>query len=396
MAALATVSPARSRRLPTVPEQMQAVVVQAEYAPRTPARPGAMGIYRNVRACLRRQPTPQPGPGEVLLEVQYVGICGSDIHALQLDAEGYSSSSVPAADWHQPQGLRLGHEYTAVVRAVGPRVRRRWLGRSVTGDSLIPCRRCAICRSGQRNHCPSAALIGLERNGVFGEFAVVPASSLHWLEPIEATLGEAALEVGALAEPLGVAANALKAGLDCLPRRYPRALLVRGGGPIGLLAGLVARILGFDPIVIVEPNPARLALAGRLGLSGFFPNDLGPGSFQDCFGPGATVVVDACGQVPGRELLSGLRPGGVIVSIARTGAESSWPDDLMITNGVRRVCTRGHVGFLPWVLRQIASGRLDPRPLITRRLHGVDELGNRLQHPERFSDEGKVLCRIGA
>ena len=60
------------------------------------------------------------------------------------------------------------------------------------------------------------------------------------------------------------------------------------------------------------------------------------------------------------------------------------------------MCTRGHVGYLPWVLRQIASGRLDPRPLITRRLHGVDELGNWLQHPERFSDEGKVLCRIGA
>lgn len=380
---------------PAAPDPMRAVVVRADYAPREPPVAGAMGRYRNVRVGLCRQPTPRPAPGEVLLEVRHVGVCGSEVHALQPDADGYASSSVPADNWHRPQGLRLGHEYTAVVRAVGTGVARHWVGRWVTGDSLVPCRRCTVCRAGQPNHCPKAALIGLERDGVFADYAAVPASSLHRLDALREAVGEAALEIGALAEPLGVGANALKAGLGCLPRRYPRALLVRGGGPLGLMAALVARAARFDPVVVVEPNPARLALASRLGLTGFHPDGLGPRACRDCFGPGATVVLDACGQVSGRDLVAGLRPGGVIVSVARTGAQSCWPDDWLITNGIRRVCTRGHVGFLPWVLRRIASGRLDPRPLITRRLDGLRALEDWLRHPARFAEEGKVLCRVG-
>jgi threonine dehydrogenase-like Zn-dependent dehydrogenase len=380
--------------LRTLPDRMQAVVLLAEYAPRTPALPGAMGCFRNVRVRLSNQPTPQPGRGEVLLGVQYVGVCGSDIHAVRSDAEGYSSSSVPAADWHQPGGLRLGHEYTAIVRDIGPGVRPSWLGRWVTGDSLLPCRRCAICRAGQRNHCRKARLIGLERNGVFGEYAVVPATSLHALDPLREAVGEAALELGALAEPLGVAANALKAGLDSLPRRYPRTVLIRGGGPIGLLTALVARALRFDPIVIAEPNPLRQAVADRLGFDTQSPVELSERACRSRFGPGAAVIVDACGLASATELLTGIRPGGVVVSIARTGAQSSWPDDWMITNGIRRVCTRGHVGFLPWVLRCMASGRIDPRPLVTRCLQSLDELCDWLQHPDRFAGEGKVLCRV--
>ena len=394
MSARIGVQPEQHRKRTNFPERMRAVVVQAEYAPRAPSRPGAMGLFRNPRVCFGFRPPPKLGPRDALLEMRCVGVCGSDIHAVQRDAEGYSCSSVPAADWHRPEGLLLGHEYTAVIRAVGPGVDEDWLGQAVTGDSLIPCRRCPICRAGQQNHCRSAKLIGLERDGVFGQWAVVPASSLHRLAAVAAAHGESAWEMGALAEPLGVAANAIKAGLDCLPRRYPRTMLIYGGGPIGLLAALVARAARFDPIVIVEPNPKRLALAARVGVRGFSPQNLSPGAGKEWSGLGATMVLDACGQIPARELLAFLRPGGVIVSLARTGVESSWPDDFLITNGIRRVCTRGHVGFLPWVLRGLASGKLDPRPLITRRLQGLDELGDWLQHPQRFAQEGKVLCRI--
>ena len=377
-------------------EPIEAVVLHAQHALREPARPGAMGKYRNVQIRLSRRPAPTLGRGEVLLEMSYVGICGSDIHALESDAEGYAASSVPAANWHRPQGLRLGHEYTAFVRAVGPAVSRRWLGRPVTGDSLIPCGDCVVCLDGQPNHCPGATLIGLECDGVFGDFAVVPASSLHALDPLVAAMGQSAFEAGVLAEPLGVAANALKAGVKCLPRRYPRALLICGGGPLGLMGGMVGQLLGFDPIAIVEPNLLRRNLAGRLGLYACVPRDLQNNKSQVIFGAGATVVLDACGVVAPNDLIAALRPGGVIISVARTGNESLWPDDLMITRGIRRVCARGHVGHLPWLLRQMTNGRLDPRPLITRRLQGLKELSDWLRHPERFANEGKVVCRVGA
>jgi threonine dehydrogenase-like Zn-dependent dehydrogenase len=385
-----------THQISTLADVMPALVVQAEYAPRTPRRPGAMGKYRHVRATLVQQQVPQPGPGEVLVRLTSVAACGSDIHAVQLDADGYSCSSVPADGWHQTDGLRLGHEYAGVVVAVGPGVNPRWRGEAVTGDSLLPCWRCAVCRGGQPNHCPQARLLGLEVDGVFAEYAVVPASSLHRLEPLRAALGESALDVAALAEPLGVADYALRAALRCLPRRYPRSLLIRGGGPIGLLAGLVGLAREFHPIVVVEPDPRRLALASRLGLSGFYPTEVSPHTALEAFGPGATVVLDACGLLSPRDLLTGVRPGGVIVGLARTGRELCWPEDLLMTNGIRRVSVRGHVGCLPWVLRQLAAGRIDPRPLITRRLRGLDELADWLQHPERFSGEGKVLCRVQA
>lgn len=378
----------------SMPPAMTALIISAILDRREPARPGAMGKYRDVKVQIVEQETPQPRPGEALVRIDTVAVCGSDVHAVQLDNEGYSSSSVPADGWHRPGGMRLGHEFSGVVVAVGPGVNPRRIGQAVTSDSLIACRRCPVCRGGQPNHCPHARLIGLEEHGVFADYAVVPATSLHSIEPLRAGFGDESLDTAVLAEPLGVAANAVRAGVRCLPRRYPLSLLIRGGGPVGLLAGLVGFACGFNPIVVVEPDARRLALAVRLGLSGFYPAEFGPHSAFEAFGPGATVVLDACGLLSPRELLTGVRPGGVIVNLARTGRELCWPEDLLMTYGIRRVGVRGHVGCLPWVLRQMEAGRINPRPLITRRLHGLDELADWLQHPERFASEGKVLCKV--
>jgi threonine dehydrogenase-like Zn-dependent dehydrogenase len=380
----------------SVPSVMTALAISATLDRREPARPGAMGMYRDVKVQLVERETPQPRPGEALVRIDTVAVCGSDVHSVQLDAEGYSRSSVPADGWHRPGGLRFGHEFHGVVVAVGAGVHPGRIGVAVTADSLVPCRSCRVCRDGQPNHCPHARLIGLELNGVFADYATVPAASLHSIEPLRAALGEDALDVAALAEPLGVADHALRAGLGCLKKRYRNqpSLLIRGGGPQGLLAGLVGLARGFNPIVVVEPDPRRLALAVRLGLSAFYPTEFGPHTALEAFGPGATVVLDACGLLSARELLTGIRPGGVIVNLARTGREFCWPEDMFMTYGIRRVGVRGHVGCLPWVLRQLESGRINPRALVTRRLHGLDELVDWLQQPERFGGEGKVLCKV--
>jgi threonine dehydrogenase-like Zn-dependent dehydrogenase len=375
---------------------MPAVTIHAKLACREGSYPGAMGRYRDVLVALEDHAIPQAGPGEVLVQVQTTAVCGSDIHAVQRGSDGFCASSVPAQGWERPTGLRLGHEYAGVVVAVGPDVAPNWKGEWVSGDSLICCRRCPVCRDGNLNHCPNASLLGLERHGTFAPFVVVPASSLVRLGPLRQTYGADAMLYGCLLEPLGVAAKAVVEALRHRPAGASRSLLVHGGGPIGLMAGLVGKCLSFDPILVIEPTAARRNLAQRIGLLALDLNEWVPHSISALFGCGAAVVIDACGQLDAARLLSGVRSGGVVVCLARTGRDLAWPTDRAMTQGITLVGSRGHVGYLPWVQRRMATGRLDPRPLVTRYLAGLPDLADWLQHPDRFATQGKVLCRVAA
>jgi L-gulonate 5-dehydrogenase len=373
---------------------MRVLVIRAEHADPT-AGPGAIGRYRNVSVVSSETAVPTPRPGEALVKVHTVATCGTDVHAVQPDAEGWCRSSVPAAGWERPEGLIMGHEYTGRVVAAGEGVPGQWLRRSVTGDSLVPCRRCALCAQGSPNECPDAYLIGFAADGVFAEYAAVPVESLHGIEALTSRFGEDAWVYGCLAEPLGVATKAVNEALSCLRPRADRSVLIHGGGPLGACVGVVARALGCEPIVVVEPLAARRAALTRSGITAFDLHEWHQRTHRELFGPGATVVVDACGVVGTPDLLSGLRPGGALVCLARTGQVTQIPQDWCITRGVKLVFSRGHVGYVPRVLGWLATGRIDPSALVTHRLQGLDELGDWLRHPERFENACKVVCRIG-
>ena len=180
----------------------------------------------------------RPGPGQIAVEVDLVGLCGTDLHIVE--------GSHPRAQLP----LVLGHEL--VGRAVGGALD----GRLVVVDPLIACGTCAPCTIGQAHVCTRLRLVGIDRDGGLGGWVVVDPDRLH---PVPSGLDP---QVAVLAEPLAVAVHAVgRTGVGPSDR-----VVVMGAGPIGLLIALVARSRGAALVAIGEPSPARRTFASGLGL----------------------------------------------------------------------------------------------------------------------------------
>lgn len=208
----------------SAPGSMRAAVVSSE------------GELRAVR--LDR---PVAGPGEVLVEVEACGICGSDLHAWR--RRSWSAGLVP------------GHEIAGRVAAIGPvppgGTERLAAGQPVVIEPLRSCGACASCRAGRDSICPDLGIAGVHHAGGLAEAIVVPAHRVH---PVDAGIEPA---VATLAEPLAVAFHGLsRAGF----RRGDRVLVI-GAGVIGLLCAFVARIEGASRVVVRARHPHQAALA---------------------------------------------------------------------------------------------------------------------------------------
>lgn len=190
---------------------------------------------------LADEPTPVPGPGEELVRVTAVGICGSDLH-------WYHESAIGEAVLTQP--LVLGHEAAGVV-ASGPRA-----GLRVALDPQVPCASCETCAAGQGHLCPRVRFLGHSvTDGALREVVAWPAANLV---PLPDAIDDVA---GAMLEPLGVGIHALR-----LARVRPGdSVGVFGSGPIGLLLIQLARVAGATTIVATDRLPHRVEAARRLG-----------------------------------------------------------------------------------------------------------------------------------
>ena len=368
--------------------------LQAQKSVRQPERPGAAGSYRLPELTLVERNWPTLAAGQALLQVLSVSICGTDVHAMQTDAEGYSCSSVPATHWES--GIQFGHEVAGRVVALGPGVGGFAVGDYVTADSLVPCRRddCRLCRTKRWNACPRAYLLGFQADGVFGEFAVLPAASIHSIDPLIGRYGlTTAQRIASLAEPLGVALHAYHQASRWLGAEAPN-VLVLGGGPIGLFFAWKARLVGSPKIVVVEPNPRRAEYARLVADLVLHPDQFDAACSRDVFGIGPDVVFDACGQAEMNAILRMLAPGGAIVTMARTGQQVSIATDTLITSGQAIFGVRGHVGHVPHAVEMLARSDFDPDLFITRHLDGMSQLRAMLCEPGRLGDELKVSCRI--
>jgi len=237
----------------------------------------------------RDEPEPVAGSGEVMLEVEAAGICGSDMHAYH----GRDPRRVPP--------LILGHELAARV-VDGPAV-----GRRVTVNPLITCGRCDHCLTGRDNLCAHRKMIGMTRPGGFAERVVVPERTL-----IEIPVAMSA-RAAALTEPAATALHALNLAMRALSRPLPEArVLVIGGGAVGLLSALLARSYGCREVSLAETNALRREAAGAAGdFDVLDPAD--PASRAENV---ADLVVDAVGaRVTRNAALAAVRPGGVVTHI---------------------------------------------------------------------------------
>ncbi len=237
----------------------------------------------------RDEPQPTLFAGEVLIRVDAVGICGSDMHAYH----GRDPRRVPP--------LILGHELAGEILA-GPGV-----GRRVTVNPLITCGHCEFCAQGRNNLCANRTMIGMTRAGAFAEYVTTAAASV-----IDLPQGMS-LRAAALTEPAATALHAISAATRVLARPLPEcSLLVIGAGAIGLLASLLLRSYGCRRIRLAETNALRRAAAERAGSFVTYDPTL------DETPPEGSVdlVIDAVGARATRQAaLAAVKPGGVVLHI---------------------------------------------------------------------------------
>jgi L-iditol 2-dehydrogenase len=248
------------------------------------------------------EPIPDPGPGEVLIRVTEVGLCGSDRHWL---ADGGIGDAV------LDRPLVLGHEFAGIVDSGDKR------GRRVAVDPAVSCGTCEVCRAGSENLCPNVRFAGHGAvDGALREYVAWPAASLV---PIPDRLEPG---VGALVEPLAVAIHAVDRGGVGAGARVG----VIGCGPIGLLLVALCRAAGATTVTASDPHRHRLDAAARLGATNVVEAHASADDTRAILaatgGRGLDVVFDAAGDPEAVETaIATTRPGGVVVLVGIPSAD---------------------------------------------------------------------------
>jgi L-gulonate 5-dehydrogenase len=310
---------------------------------------------------LREQPTPVPGPGEALVKVSLVGICGSDLHAFEGSQPFFQ---YPQIGGHEVVGevIEVSAE-PSVIADIPRRVQERVpvVGDRVTLDPSLPCGHCYPCRSGRYNCCANMRVMGVHVAGAMAEYFAAPLASLHVLPP------DMPEELAVLVEPVSIGVQAmnrsrLQAGEACL---------IIGAGAIGLSILLVARSRGVR-CAISDLCAARLELAGRLGADLMLnpgEGDIAPALLEFTDGDGPAVVFEAVGH-PATVAQAGelVAAAGRVVQLGLCSEPICFPGNLFVKKELDWLGSRLHGGTVPEAVRLLATGAIEPLPLITHRM----------------------------
>lgn len=327
-------------------------------------------VWKNPRLKLLSLPDPHPAPDEVLIEVAEVGICGSDMHMYEADAEGYifypGLTRFPNT---------LGHEFSGRVVALGKEVRDLSVGDLVTSEEVHWCGSCDACRRGLVNHCALVEELGFTTPGAMAQYICVKAKYCWKLTELAERIGNEAeaLLLGAMVEPTGVSYHAMFNRLQTWkPGNYT---VVFGAGPIGLTATALAVAAGASQVMVFDVSDKRLEMARTLGATTALNSaglDLNAAILELTRGHGADFIIEAAGapQATLAPLTGGLAVGATIAHIGRSERPTALPLEHYQVRGVQLAGSLGHAGHgtFPNVIRLMASGRLALRPMVSARL----------------------------
>jgi L-iditol 2-dehydrogenase len=277
------------------------------------------------------EPKPEPGPGEVLVRVTAVGICGSDLH-------WFGEAGIGDARLEKP--LILGHEFAGMI-SDGPRK-----GERVAIDPAVPCNTCEFCRQGNPNLCKHLRFAGhgLE-DGALREYIAWPEECLF---PLPDPLSNAD---GVMLEPLGVAIHAV----DLAHLRAGMSVGVFGCGPIGLLVIQVARLAGATEVLVTEPLPHRLEAARGLGAREWTPGQEVDVAFEVA---GENEAVEAA--------FAAVKPGGrVILAGIPADDRTSFPASVARRKGLTIKLVRRMKFTYPRAIQLVENGKVDVRSLVS-------------------------------
>ena len=203
--------------------------------------------YTKPGIWMEEVPEPRCGTNEVKIKITHTAICGTDLHIYKWDDWAKRTLELPRI---------TGHEFCGIVKEIGPGVKHYKTGDRVSGEGHITCGYCRNCRAGKSHICHKTIGVGIQRNGAFAEYIVLPESNV-W--PIHKDIPS---EIAAFFDPYG---NATHTALSY--NMVGEDVLITGAGPIGIMAVAICKFVGARNIVITDINDYRLNLAKKMGAS---------------------------------------------------------------------------------------------------------------------------------
>jgi (R,R)-butanediol dehydrogenase/meso-butanediol dehydrogenase/diacetyl reductase len=320
---------------------------------------------------------PATAPGTVKVEVEWCGICGTDLHEY-LEGPIFAP---PAGAPHPLTGetvpITLGHEFAGVIAELGDGVSDLAVGQRVVVEPYIVCGRCDACLQGRYNVCRTLGFVGL--SGFGGGFSQFVVAERRWIHP----LGELGTDVGALVEPLAVAYHAVRLS----GARPGQTAVVFGAGPIGLVTTAALQAAGVEEVIVVEPaqvRKAKAAVAGAAHVLDPIGSDAVAEILELTKGRGADVSFECAGiDAVLKSAVLSTRAGGTCVNVAIWGHEASVAMNDLVFGEVNLLGSLAYANDHPATIAMIADGKVDPYQFITGRIgldgivaQGFDELIN--------------------
>jgi threonine 3-dehydrogenase len=332
---------------------------------------------------LREVPVPTCGPSEALIRVHHAGVCGTDLHIWEWDSWASKRLKPPVI---------VGHEFAGEITQLGSEAGGPGLlavGDLVTAEGHIVCGHCLQCRLGAAHLCRRTQIIGVDRDGAFADYIVMPASNVMQLDGIPT-------EIGAIMDPMGNAVHTV------LEAEVPGStVLVLGCGPIGCFAIGVARAAGASLVIASDLNPKRLELARTMGAQITLNpqhDDVVARVKELTGGDGVDLVCEMSGHPSGHaQAFAAARMGGRVNMLgtpSRT-TEVDFARDI-IFKGLTLYGVTGRKMYQTWhqMLRFLRAGQVDPRPVITHRFP-LERIADAIQ-VIKDGQAGKVILEVGS
>ncbi|MBT0586761.1 L-threonine 3-dehydrogenase [Alteromonas oceanisediminis] len=323
-------------------------------------------------------PMPPVGHNDLLIKIRKTAICGTDMHIYQWD------------DWSQktiPVPMIVGHEYVGEVVDMGSEVQGFKKGDRVSGEGHITCGYCRNCRAGRRHLCRNTQGVGVNRQGAFAEYLVIPAFNAF---KIPHNISD---DLAAIFDPFG---NAVHTALSF--DLVGEDVLITGAGPIGIMAAAVAKHVGARYVVITDVNPYRLALAKKMGATravNVSEEDLKTVMDELGMTEGFDVGLEMSG-VPSalHTMLQRMNNGGKIAMLGIPPGDVAIDWNQVIFKGLMIKGVYGREMFETWYkMASLLQSGLDLSPIITHQFdvddfqQGFDTMGS--------GQSGKVILNWG-
>lgn len=306
---------------------------------------------------------PEPGPGEVLIQVMASGICGTDLHIYR----GEYLGDYPVIP---------GHEFSGVVTAAGSQVTRFKLGDRVAVEPNIACDNCIHCLNNRQNFCLNWQAIGVTLPGGMEQYVTAPEKAVF-------SVGDLPFEQAAFMEPLSCVVHGVeRAAIDLGDK-----IAILGAGPIGDLILQMARLQGAGQITVLENNPGRAELARQLGADQVVNRmeDLQPDAYD--------VVIDATGVIPVmNQAIDFARHGGTVLlfGVPPSGEKMEFEAFKIFRKGLTLLSSYTSVRNSFQAVGLLQTGQVRVEPLISHRLP-LNELPRAMEMIENHDPEVKKV-----